>query len=205
VLDICAGAGGKTLAFAAAMQNTGQVYAYDGDAARLRPILERLKRAGARNVQVLRAGDEATLAGLGPRFDVVLCDAPCTGSGAWRRRPDAKWRLKPASLARRLEEQRAVLALAAPLVKPGGRLVYVTCSVLPEENGEQIDRFLANHSAFAALPWRDVWSAVNGGEPPSGDTTGDGLLLTPARHGTDGFFVCVMERRAGVADAHTRS
>jgi 16S rRNA (cytosine967-C5)-methyltransferase len=205
VLDICAGAGGKTLAFAAAMQNTGQVYAYDGDAARLRPILERLKRAGARNVQALRAGDEATLAALGPRFDVVFCDAPCTGSGAWRRRPDAKWRLKPANLARRLEEQRAVLALAAPLVKPGGRLVYVTCSVLPEENGEQVDRFLANQSAFAALPWRDVWSAVNGGDLPSGDAAGDGLLLTPARHGTDGFFVCVMERRAGVADAHARS
>ena len=95
VLDICAGAGGKTLAFAAAMRNTGQIYAYDDDAVRLRPIFERLKRAGARNVQVLQPGDAAAVAALGPRFDLVFVDAPCTGSGAWRRRPDAKWRSNP--------------------------------------------------------------------------------------------------------------
>ena len=138
MLDICAGAGGKTLAMAAAMRNTGQIYAYDDDPVRLRPIFERLKRAGVRNAQVLNAGDQAALAALGPRFDLVLIDASCTGTGSWRRRPDAKWRLKPANLAQRQAEQRAVLALGAPLVKPGGRLVYVTCSVLPEENGEQV-------------------------------------------------------------------
>lgn len=197
VLDICAGAGGKALAFAAAMHNTGQIYAYDGDAARLRPIFERLKRAGARNVQVLRAGDKAALAALGPRFDVVFCDAPCTGSGAWRRRPDTKWRLKPANLAQRQDEQRAILALAAPLVKPGGRLVYVTCSVMPEENDDQMAWFLSNHSSFLALPWRESWMANVGSEPPGSAGRDDvGLLLTPARHNTDGFYIAVTARRA---------
>jgi 16S rRNA (cytosine967-C5)-methyltransferase len=195
VLDICAGAGGKTLAFAAAMRNTGQVYAYDGDALRLRPILERLKRAGVRNAQVLQAGDSAALAALGPRFDMVFVDAPCTGTGAWRRRPDAKWRLKPANLPQREQEQAALLETAAALVKPGGRLVYATCSLLPQENGDQVATFLANHSDFATLPWRDSWRAGVGSEPPaSADGSDASLLLTPARHGTDGFFVAVLGR-----------
>src|SRR5262245_49269455 len=166
VLDLCAGAGGKALAFAALMRNTGQVYAYDDDPHRLRPIFERLKRAGARSAQVLTAGDEAALQALGPRFDVVFIDAPCTGTGAWRRRPDAKWRLKPASLGQRLEEQRTLLELGARLVKPGGRLVYVTCSVLPEENGDQLAWFAASHPELAIVPWREAWAGV-GGEPPS--------------------------------------
>jgi 16S rRNA (cytosine967-C5)-methyltransferase len=194
VLDLCAGAGGKALAFAAAMRNTGQVYAYDDDPHRLRPIFERLKRAGARNVQVLTAGDTAALQGLGPRFDVAFIDAPCTGTGAWRRRPDAKWRLKPANLAQRVEEQRALLELAAPLVKPGGRLVYVTCSVLPEENGDQLAWFGAGHLDFAVVPWREAWAEGVGGEPPSTACGDDALLLTPARHGTDGFFIAVLKR-----------
>ena len=196
VLDLCAGAGGKALAFAAAMRNTGQVYAYDDDPHRLRPIFERLKRAGARNVQVLQAGDTTALQGLGPRFDVVFIDAPCTGTGAWRRRPDAKWRLKPANLAQRVEEQRVLLELAAPLVKPGGQLVYVTCSVLPEENGEQLAWLAATHPELSALPWHEAWAAGVGGEAP-GSACGDAaLLLTPARHGTDGFFVAVLKRAA---------
>ena len=195
VLDLCAGGGGKTLAFAAAMRNTGQVYAYDDDAQRLRPIFERLKRAGARNVQVLTAGDTAALRALGPRFDVVFIDAPCTGTGAWRRRPDAKWRLKPANLTQRVEEQRALLEQAVPLVKPGGRLVYVTCSVLPEENGDQIAALRASHPELAMLPWREAWAGV-GGEPPSSAAGDDALLLTPARHHTDGFFVALLTRAA---------
>ena len=101
MLDLCAGAGGKTLALAALMQNTGQLYAYDADRHQLKPIFDRIKRAGVRNVQVLRAGDEKALEALGARFDVVMADAPCTGSGTWRRRPDAKWRLKPEALAAR--------------------------------------------------------------------------------------------------------
>jgi 16S rRNA (cytosine967-C5)-methyltransferase len=196
VLDICAGAGGKTLAMAAAMRNTGQIYAYDDDPVRLRPIFERLKRAGVRNAQVLSAGDQAALNALGPRFDLVLIDASCTGTGSWRRRPDAKWRLKPANLAQRQAEQRAVLALGAPLVKPGGRLVYVTCSVLPEENGDQIAAFLASNPQFAMLPWADTWRASLGTDPPtSADGSAETLLLTPARHHTDGFFIAIMTRR----------
>jgi 16S rRNA (cytosine967-C5)-methyltransferase len=188
VLDLCAGAGGKSLAFAAMMRNTGQVYAYDDDPQRLRPIFERLRRAGARNVQVLPAGDATALRALGPRFDVVFIDAPCTGTGAWRRRPDAKWRLKPANLAQRQQEQRALLELAAPLAKPGGRLVYVTCSVLPEENDDQLAWFCARRPDFTALAGRDIWATGVGGEPPSSVCGGGALLLTPARHGTDGFF-----------------
>jgi 16S rRNA (cytosine967-C5)-methyltransferase len=157
-----------------------------------------LKRAGARNVQVLRAGDADALKALGSRFDIVFCDAPCTGSGAWRRRPDAKWRLKPANLAERVGEQRAILTLAASLVKPRGRLVYVTCSVLPEENGDQFAWFLENHSTFETLPWREAWNAAMGTEPPvsaSAERDDAGLLLTPATHGTDGFYVASARRR----------
>ncbi|HEY7550793.1 MAG TPA: RsmB/NOP family class I SAM-dependent RNA methyltransferase [Hyphomicrobiaceae bacterium] len=197
VLDICAGAGGKTLAFAASMRNTGQVYAYDEDAVRLRPSIERLKRAGVRNAQVLAAGDQAALSALGDRFDLVFVDAPCTGSGAWRRRPDAKWRLRPANLAQRQAEQRTLLLAAAGHVKPGGRLVYATCSVLPEENGDQSAWFLAACPGFTRLAWREAWAHGVGGEPPcSADGSDHQLLLTPARHGTDGFFIAGFLRQA---------
>jgi 16S rRNA (cytosine967-C5)-methyltransferase len=195
VLDLCAGAGGKTLALAAQMQNTGQIYAYDADKRQLRPIFERLKRAGVRNVQVMEAGDEAALSALGPRFDVVLIDAPCSGSGTWRRKPDAKWRLKPANIPERQAEQAQVLDLGARLVKPGGRLVYVTCSVLPEENADQIAAFLAGHADYALLPYAEAWRAQLGSEPPdSADARSDTLQLTPASHGTDGFFIALLRR-----------
>ena len=195
ILDLCAGAGGKTLALAAGMQNTGQIYAYDADRRQLRPIFERLKRAGVRNVQVMEAGEEAALLALGPRFDVVLVDAPCTGSGTWRRKPDSKWRLKPANIPERQAEQRGVLALGARLVRPGGTLVYVTCSVLPEENGDQVAAFLAEHPDFALQPYAEAWRARLGGEPPrSADERDDSLQLTPLRHGTDGFFIALMRR-----------
>jgi 16S rRNA (cytosine967-C5)-methyltransferase len=195
VLDLCAGAGGKTLALAAQMQNTGQIYAYDESRARLRPIFERLKRAGARNVQVLDGGDREALAQLGPRFDLVLVDAPCTGSGVWRRRPDAKWRLRPANLAERQAEQRAVLDLAAASVKPGGRIVYVTCSVLPEENTDSVEALMERTAGFAAVPFAEAWRSSLGSEPPvSADGRTESLLLTPARHGCDGFFVATLRR-----------
>ena len=121
------------------MQNTGQLYAYDSDRMRLRPIFERLKRAGVRNAQVLAARDKTALGELAGKMDLVLIDAPCTGSGVWRRRPDAKWRLGPQMLEARIEEQRAVLEEGAPLVKLAGRLAYITCSVLPSENRDQVD------------------------------------------------------------------
>jgi 16S rRNA (cytosine967-C5)-methyltransferase len=197
VMDLCAGAGGKTLAMAAAMQNTGQIYAYDSDKGQLRPIFERLKRAGVRNAQVMNAGNTTELDAIAGRFDVVLVDAPCTGSGTWRRRPDAKWRVTPQNLEQRLADQRAVLTLARSLVKPGGRIVYVTCSVLPEENYDQVDAFLKDAPEFSILPTAAVWAATLGGEAPrSADGRTDTLLLTPACHGTDGFFVAVMQRAA---------
>jgi 16S rRNA (cytosine967-C5)-methyltransferase len=197
VLDLCAGAGGKTLALAALMQNTGQIYAYDADRHQLKPIFERVKRAGVRNVQVLRAGDDAAVGALGPRFDVVLADAPCTGTGTWRRRPDAKWRLKPEALKARMAEQQAVLKRAASLVKPGGQLLYVTCSILPEENTGQISWFLEDHADFAVVPTAEIWRAAFASEPPqSADGRTDTLLLTPQRHGTDGFFIAALGRKA---------
>lgn len=196
VLDLCAGAGGKTLALAASMQNTGQIYAYDADRNQLKPIFERIKRAGVRNVQVLRAGDEIAVDALGPRFDVVLADAPCTGTGTWRRRPDAKWRLKPEALKARMAEQETVLKRAGSLVKPGGQLLYVTCSILPEENTGQIARFLEANPDFAIIPTREVWMQAFASEPPpSADGRSDSLLLTPNRHGTDGFFIAALGRK----------
>jgi 16S rRNA (cytosine967-C5)-methyltransferase len=195
VLDLCAGAGGKTLGLAAAMQNSGQIYAYDSDKAQLRPIFERLQRAGVRNAQVIDGGDRVGLDALGARFDVVLVDAPCSGSGTWRRKPDAKWRLRPEALSVRQEEQRTVLALGAGLVKPGGRLTYVTCSVLPEENGDQLAWFLGAFPGFAIEPFGQVWQAGIGSEPPqSADGSVTTLLLTPASHGTDGFFIASLRR-----------
>ncbi|MBZ0209068.1 MAG: RsmB/NOP family class I SAM-dependent RNA methyltransferase [Hyphomicrobium sp.] len=195
VLDLCAGAGGKTLALAATMQNTGQIYAYDADRKQLRPIFERLKRAGVRNVQVLEAGNEEALAALGPRFDLVLVDAPCTGSGTWRRKPDAKWRVRPANIPERQAEQARVLDLGASLTKPGGALAYVTCSVLPEENRDQVEAFLGRHGEFAVEPFTTAWAERIGAVPPrSADGRDDTLQLTPARHGTDGFFIALMRR-----------
>jgi 16S rRNA (cytosine967-C5)-methyltransferase len=197
VLDLCAGAGGKTLALGALMQNTGQIYAYDADRNQLKPIFERIKRAGVRNVQVLRAGDEVAVNALGARFDVVLADSPCTGTGTWRRRPDAKWRLKPDALKARSAEQQSVLKRAASLVKPGGQLLYVTCSILPEENTEQVAWFLESHADFAAIPTAEIWRAAFASEPPpSADGRTDSLLLTPHRHGTDGFFIAALGRKA---------
>jgi 16S rRNA (cytosine967-C5)-methyltransferase len=198
VIDLCAGAGGKTLALAVLMENTGQLYAYDADRLRLRPIFERLKRAGVRNAQVLPAGDVEALAKLEGKMDLVLIDAPCTGSGVWRRRPDAKWRLSPQMLEARLAEQRAVLDEGARLVKPGGRLAYITCSVLPSENRDQVDAFLAGHPEFKLIPWRELWERALPDAPalPSADGSAETLQMTPLSHGTDGFFIAVMQHSA---------
>jgi 16S rRNA (cytosine967-C5)-methyltransferase len=197
VLDLCAGAGGKTLALAAAMQNTGQLYAYDADGMRLRPIFERLKRAGVRNAQVLDPGDAEALAGLGGKMDRVIVDAPCTGSGVWRRRPDAKWRLSPQMLEARLAEQRGVLDQAAGLVKPGGRLIYITCSVLPPENRDQVGAFIARHPEFSLVPWPELWgqAPLSAAPPQSADESAETLLLTPRTFATDGFFVAMLQRK----------
>ncbi len=198
VADICAGAGGKTLAMAAQMQNTGQIYAYDADPIRFRPIFERLKRAGARNVQTLPPGQDAALDALEGRMGLVLIDAPSTGTGVWRRRPDAKWRLTPAQLAARVEEQQALLLRAAPLVKPGGTLAYITCSLLPEENEKQIEAFLESSPGFAALGVQArAESALSRPTPNRLNPEKPGLLLTPAHHDTDGFYIALLARSAG--------
>lgn len=194
VLDYCAGAGGKTLALAAAMENRGQIFAHDSEKQRLAPIFDRLRRAGARNVQAV-AG-EGALAPLAGRMDLVLVDAPCTGSGTWRRRPDAKWRLTERQLGVRTGEQAAILDAAAGYVKPGGRLVYVTCSIFPAENGRQIEAFLARNPAFAAADPQGVWRSHFGDAAPSPRFAGHGVVLTPATTGTDGFFAAVLERGA---------
>jgi len=200
VADVCAGAGGKTLALAALLQNKGQVYAWDADRHRLAGIHERLQRAGVRNAQVRQAGDADVLSDLTGKMDMVLVDAPCTGTGTWRRRPDTKWRVSEKSLDDRKADQDAVLALAAPLVKPGGRLVYVTCSVLPDENDGRVAAFLAGNADFAALPAADAVAASALPEEATarlsdpGLATAHGLQLTPRRTGTDGFYVSVMLR-----------
>jgi 16S rRNA (cytosine967-C5)-methyltransferase len=194
VLDLCAGGGGKALALSAAMANKGQVIATDSDRARLAPIFDRLKRAGTRNVQVREAG--GSLVNLEGRMDAVLVDAPCTGTGTWRRRPDAKWRLTERALAERMGEQSALLASASRYVKPGGRLVYVTCSFLPEENDGQIAAFLAGNTGFRVRPAEAMIAAAGlpAGFIAATYAGGQGILLSPAKTGTDAFFVAVMER-----------
>lgn len=197
VLDLCAGAGGKTLALGAEMQNTGQLWAYDRDKNQLRPIFERIRRAGVRNVQVMDAGKEDALREMAGKFDLVFVDAPCTGSGTWRRRPDAKWRVKPANLETRTKEQTEVLDLAAEMVRPGGRLVYVTCSLLPEENTDQIAALRERNGQFEVVPFTELWPAAIGTElPASADGSHETLLLTPHTHSTDGFFIAVLQKRA---------
>jgi 16S rRNA (cytosine967-C5)-methyltransferase len=198
VIDLCAGAGGKTLALAAAMENHGQIYATDTDKRRLAPIHERIERAGTHDVQVITPrGDKDALAHLKGRADLVLIDAPCTGTGAWRRNPDAKWRVRPGALAERLKDQAEALDHAAALAKPGGRIAYVTCSVLDDENGAQVRAFLGRHPDFAILPPAEVTNAL--GERAflfrrAVKMSDAGLLMTPRRTDTDGFFVSVLRR-----------
>jgi 16S rRNA (cytosine967-C5)-methyltransferase len=201
VIDLCAGAGGKTLALAAAMQNQGQIYASDLDKRRLQPIHARLERSGARNVQVRTPrGTADVLADLHGRADRVLIDAPCTGIGTWRRNPDAKWRVRPGALDQRMKQQREALARAALLVKPGGYIVYVTCSVLNEENGGQIREFLKQHTDFSLVAPSGVADAL--GERAylfrrAALISAEGLLMTPRRTETDGFFVSMLRKSEG--------
>jgi len=197
VVDLAAGAGGKTLALAAAMDNRGQIYATDISKRQLVPIHERIARAGVRNVQVRTPrGTTDALTDLNGRIDLVLIDAPCTGTGAWRRNPDAKWRVRPGALDERLAQQTTLLDRAAELVKPGGRIAYVTCSVLGEENGAQVRDFMARHPKYALVPPREVAAAVLGEQAESfcgaALLSAEGLLMTPRRTDTDGFYVALM-------------
>jgi len=176
VLDFCAGGGGKTLALAAAMQNTGRLFAYDSDARRLTDSVRRAQRAGVSNLEVRSPIHRDPLDGLAGRMDLVFVDAPCTGSGVWRRHPDAKWRLSPDQLARRMAEQDKVLAAASAFVKPGGRLIYVTCSLFAEENEDRVWNFLQSYADFRQ--------------------DGPSRRMTPRTDATDGFFVASLSRSA---------
>jgi 16S rRNA (cytosine967-C5)-methyltransferase len=198
VIDLAAGAGGKTLALAAAMENRGQIFATDIDKRQLAPIHDRIARAGARNVQVRTPrGETDVLADLAGRADLVLIDAPCTGTGTWRRNPDAKWRMRPGALAERQKQQAALLDRAVTLTRPGGRIVYITCSVLTEENGSQIDAFIGRHGDFSVEKPAETAQALGERAYLFGRAaliSERGLLMTPRRTDTDGFFVSLLRR-----------
>lgn len=199
VLDLCAGGGGKTLALAAAMGNTGQLYAYDADGRRLADTVRRAERAGVRNLQVRTPLRPDPLADLPGKMDLVFVDAPCTGSGTWRRHPDAKWRLTPAQLEKRMAEQDAVLEEAAKYVKPGGRIVYVTCSLLAEEDEDRVAAFLQGHPGFVTIDALEQIAASGQADIAAlaeRRTGGHFLRLTPLSASTDGFFVAVLRRAA---------
>jgi 16S rRNA (cytosine967-C5)-methyltransferase len=198
VIDLCAGAGGKTLALAAMMGGKGRLIATDHDKRQLAPIHERLSRAGVHNCEVRTPrGESDALSDIRGTADLVMIDAPCTGTGTWRRNPDAKWRIRPGALEVRLKAQAEVLDRAAPLVKPGGRIAYVTCSVLPAENNAQVRAFLARHGEFAVVPPRETTAALWDKADDFAAATlqsAEGLLMTPRRTGTDGFFVSVLKK-----------
>jgi 16S rRNA (cytosine967-C5)-methyltransferase len=182
VIDLCAGAGGKTLALAAAMDNRGRLIACDIDRARLARLPPRAARAGATLIEtvLLDPGREpAALADWRGRADAVLIDAPCSGSGTWRRNPEARWRISPERLARHVAAQARLLDIAAGLVRPGGRLIYAVCSLLDAEGPDQIAGFLARHGDWRPSP----------PDLPAGSPRGSGIRLTPYRDGADGFFI----------------
>ena len=191
VVDFCAGAGGKTLMLGALMQSLGRLYAFDVSEDRLDKLKPRLKRSGLSNVhpQLLVSENDIRVKRLGGKIDRVLVDAPCSGFGTLRRNPDLKWRQNDAGIAELAAKQRAILTAAAALVKPGGRLVYATCSFLRAENQDVISVFLAAHPYFRLLLANDVLR-----QQQIALDTGEFLQLYPHRHGCDGFFAAVMDR-----------
>ena len=198
VIDLCAGAGGKTLALAAMMGGKGRLIATDHDKRQLAPIHERLSRAGVHSAEVRTPkGEGETLSDIKASADLVLIDAPCTGTGTWRRNPDAKWRMRPGALEIRIKDQIEVLDRASSMVKLGGRIAYITCSVLPEENSEQVRAFVARHPQFAIAPPEEtasvLWDKANAFAEAALKLP-EGWLMTPRRTGTDGFFVSLLRR-----------
>ena len=197
-VDFCAGAGGKTLALAADMEGQGHIHCFDVSRQRLAPLVERTGRAGVKNYEWHVLSDPSTqdvLDKLKDCADRVLVDAPCSGTGTWRRAPDAKWLLTQEKLDNYRAAQSDVLRKAASLVCPGGRLIYVTCSILPIENDHQVGAFLGDDDRFRVLDWTQIWSE----QFPHADldrahTTTYGALLTPLRTQTDGFYISILER-----------
>jgi 16S rRNA (cytosine967-C5)-methyltransferase len=200
VCDFCAGAGGKSLAMAAAMNNKGHIVACDVSGRRLEGATRRLRRAGVFNVELRSLSSERDPWVKRHRagFDRVLVDAPCTGTGTWRRNPDAKWTLRPQDPGELAALQRRILDSAARLVRPGGRIVYATCSLLPQENEQQAEWFAGMHPDFAPVRIADIWSRVTG---QAESDAGLYLRLSPARHNTDGFFAAVFEKKRGESGA----
>lgn len=195
VADFCSGAGGKTLALAALMANKGRLVACDVHDGRMARAAERLRRAGVHNVtkHVLEAEGDRWIKRSAGTFDRVLVDAPCTGTGTWRRNPEAKWRLTPQDVEELAALQRRVLTSAARLVRPGGRLIYATCSIMPAENEDRIAEFTAADPAFSVMPVPEIWQRVIAAPCPGEAPL---LRLSPAANGTDGFFVAVLTRSA---------
>ena len=189
VVDLCAGAGGKTLALAAAMQGEGRLIAADTIRTRLARLAPRAERAGATFIETLLLDQNHEARGLEPlngQADVVLVDAPCSGTGTWRRNPEARWRLTQARLDRLIAEQARILDFAAPLLAPGGLLVYATCALTDREGRDQVDAFLRRHDEWSAQPT----------DLPIGRNHGAGRLLTPGHDGSDGFFFACLRRGA---------
>ncbi|HKB84095.1 MAG TPA: RsmB/NOP family class I SAM-dependent RNA methyltransferase [Burkholderiales bacterium] len=193
VVDFCAGAGGKTLLMGAMMQSQGRLYAFDVSEKRLKNLAPRLKRSGLSNVhpQIIASENDIKVKRLAGKIDRVLVDAPCSGLGTLRRNPDLKWRQSPQAVDELAAKQCAILASAATLLKPGGRLVYATCSVLAQENRNVIEVFLADHPSFQL-----VSSGQALDESHIALDCGDYLELCPQLHDTDAFFAAVMQRRA---------
>jgi len=203
VLDLCAGAGGKSLALSVFMGGKGQVFAHDIDRRRMKDIWPRIKRSKAHNIQVVDPGALASHEITTQGVDCVVVDAPCTGTGTWRRHPDTKWRVSETALQTRMQEQQTILKQAAAYVKPGGRLAYITCSLLAEENETQFLEFLGQNADFKAQSAHNLIQSLGRDEVPAylpsisvGDhAVGDlGLRLTPATSGTDGFFIACLTR-----------
>ncbi len=194
VVDFCAGAGGKTLLMGALMQNQGRLYAFDVSDKRLNGLKPRLKRSQLSNVhpQLIGGENDARIKRLGGKIDRVLVDSPCSGFGTLRRNPDMKWRQSPEGLDELMAKQRSILKGAAQLLKPGGRLVYATCSLLREENEDTVEHFLAAHSGFRLLDCQEVLD-----DQRIGLETGRFFRVYPHRHGTDGFFAAVLEKSSG--------
>lgn len=195
VVDFCAGAGGKTLLLGALMRSTGRLYAFDVSDKRLAKLKPRLARSGLSNVHPACIANENDLRvkRLAGKIDRVLIDAPCSGLGTLRRNPDLKWRQTPDSITELSHKQAAILLGASRLVRPGGRLVYATCSLLAEENEAIVDAFLAMHDDFMRISAADVLKAQG---IACGEQQGDDFHLLPSTHGTDGFYAAVLEKRA---------
>lgn len=191
VVDFCAGAGGKTLLLGAMMQNQGRIYAFDVSEKRLNNLKPRLKRSGLSNLhpQLITNENDLKIKRLAGKIDRVLVDAPCSGLGTLRRNPDLKWRQMPSDIAELTQKQAAILLAASRLLKSGGRLVYATCSFLPEENQHIVETFLAAHPEFSLRDAGEILAGQN-----ISVNTGKYLQLLPHLHGTDGFFAAVLEK-----------